>query len=101
MQDVHLGVFFLASICIFYLYIIPCRGWFFDADDGQIVRSLTTRVSLLTGLDTSDREERASAEPFQIVNYGLGGQYDPHLDYFDVSIYKYLIKSYQRHSEYL
>lgn len=41
--------------------------WF----DGQVTR----RVGDVTGLDMD------TAEDLQVVNYGIGGHYEPHFDY--------------------
>ena len=38
--------------------------------------ALTGRV---TGLNTVDED---ATEPIQVVNYGTGGHYEPHVDYF-------------------
>jgi len=41
------------------------------------------RLEDVTGLSTE------SAEPLQLVNYGIGGQYEPHFDFMDVSLSSY------------
>lgn len=38
------------------------------------------RLEDITGLSTE------SAEPLQLVNYGIGGQYEPHFDFVEVSL---------------
>lgn len=48
-------------------------SWVHDAPG--VIRRITDRVSLLTGLATLN-----CTEPFQVVNYGIGGMYHPHLD---------------------
>lgn len=40
---------------------------------------LSQRVEDLTGLTTE------TAEPYQVVDYGIGGQYTPHHDYMEVT----------------
>ena len=60
-------------------------GWLWDHLHGDMVQSLSRRVALITGLDTTYQEELSRAEPFQVVNYGLAGQYEPHVDYYEVS----------------
>jgi hypothetical protein len=41
---------------------------------------ITRRVGDITGLDM------ATAEDLQVVNYGIGGHYEPHFDYARVFI---------------
>ncbi|CAH1267395.1 P4HA3 [Branchiostoma lanceolatum] len=53
-------------------------AWHFDYDDPVVAR-LSRRVDYATGLSTAE----GTAEAFQVVNYGLGGQYIPHTDYFE------------------
>ncbi|VDI03897.1 Hypothetical predicted protein [Mytilus galloprovincialis] len=49
-------------------------------DEPGIVKRATHRVGLLTGLATKWSPVMLNAEPFQIVNYGIGGMYHPHYD---------------------
>lgn len=46
--------------------------WLDSNDD--IMRNIDLRIELITGLSTS------TAEKWQIINYGIGGHYVPHLD---------------------
>ncbi|XP_077506225.1 prolyl 4-hydroxylase subunit alpha-2-like [Amblyomma americanum] len=48
-------------------------SWLSD-EDHPLLPELTARVAAATGLAVD------SAEPFQVVNYGLGGYYALHLD---------------------
>lgn len=43
---------------------------------GTVMRRLSVRVEDMTGLSTK------SAERLQVVNYGIGGQYEPHHDFY-------------------
>lgn len=58
--------------------ILIDRAWLFD--NIGIVKRATRRVGLLTGLVTTSSTNSSNAEPFQIVNYGIGGMYNPHFD---------------------
>lgn len=55
------------------------------------ISQVTRRVGDVTGLDM------ATAEDLQVVNYGIGGHYEPHFDYarvyflFYLTISRYLI----------
>ena len=40
---------------------------------------LNTLVGRVTGMNT---EDDGATEPIQVVNYGAGGHYEPHVDYF-------------------
>ncbi|XP_066287029.1 prolyl 4-hydroxylase subunit alpha-3-like isoform X1 [Branchiostoma lanceolatum] len=53
-------------------------GWLHD-NTTDVISKLSRRVGYITGLNT----EYPSAESFQVVNYGLGGLYVPHVDYFE------------------
>ncbi|XP_078683360.1 prolyl 4-hydroxylase subunit alpha-3-like isoform X2 [Branchiostoma floridae x Branchiostoma belcheri] len=50
-------------------------GWLFDAEDPMIAK-LSRRVGHITGLEINC----PAAEAFQVVNYGLGGLYEQHVD---------------------
>ncbi|XP_021694375.1 prolyl 4-hydroxylase subunit alpha-1 isoform X1 [Aedes aegypti] len=50
-------------------------SWFPD-EYHSTIRTITKRVADMTGLSMD------TAEELQVVNYGLGGQYDPHFDFF-------------------
>ncbi|XP_059173650.1 prolyl 4-hydroxylase subunit alpha-2-like [Physella acuta] len=56
-------------------------AWIAD-EESEMVSSISKRIGHITGLDTSMREPYGptSAELLQVVNYGLGGLYVPHLD---------------------
>ncbi|XP_070553569.1 prolyl 4-hydroxylase subunit alpha-2-like [Ptychodera flava] len=50
-------------------------AWLSDEDyPDTIIPKLTKRLELVTGLSADD------AEPYQVLNYGIGGHYKPHLD---------------------
>ncbi|CAD5121950.1 DgyrCDS10411 [Dimorphilus gyrociliatus] len=57
-------------------------GWVWDNYDGIGVTKLSNRVARATGLSTTFRHIMTDAEPFQVVNYGVGGQYEPHTDFY-------------------
>lgn len=42
----------------------------------KYIKVISDRVEDMTGLKIT------SAEALQVVNYGIGGHYDPHVDYF-------------------
>lgn len=42
-----------------------------------VIKKLDARIEDMTGLST------ISAERLQIVNYGIGGQYEPHFDFYN------------------
>ncbi|XP_052085746.1 prolyl 4-hydroxylase subunit alpha-1-like [Mytilus californianus] len=56
-------------------------AWLHDKP-GIVIRA-TQRVGLLTGLKTKSSPLLSNTEPFQIVNYGIGGMYNPHYDTFE------------------
>jgi prolyl 4-hydroxylase len=56
---------------------ISQNAWIKDWED-PILRSITERVQVVTGLKASEPKE---AEDYQIANYGLGGLYVPHTDH--------------------
>ncbi|BFY98056.1 hypothetical protein BsWGS_01095 [Bradybaena similaris] len=53
--------------------------------ESAIADRLSRRVGAITYLDAnhSDMDRFFSSDPFQVVNYGMGGHYDVHLDTFD------------------
>jgi len=55
-------------------YRISKSGWLTDGEDSTLPY-LTKLVSAITNLSMS------TAEEWQIANYGLGGQYEPHFDF--------------------
>lgn len=48
-------------------------------EDHPIVQKISKRVEDLTGLTVT------TAEELQVVNYGIGGHYEPHFDFARVS----------------
>ncbi|XP_078577783.1 prolyl 4-hydroxylase subunit alpha-3-like isoform X1 [Branchiostoma floridae x Branchiostoma japonicum] len=52
-------------------------GWLFDTEH-TVIAKLSRRVEYITGLDVN----WPYGEAFQVLNYGLGGFYEPHVDYF-------------------
>ncbi|NXC10146.1 P4HA3 hydroxylase, partial [Orthonyx spaldingii] len=57
-------------------YRISKSAWLKDTAD-PVVRALDRRIAALTGLDLRP----PYAEYLQVVNYGLGGHYEPHFDH--------------------
>ncbi|XP_077197304.1 prolyl 4-hydroxylase subunit alpha-3 isoform X2 [Paroedura picta] len=57
-------------------YRISKSAWLKDTVDPLIV-TLDQRIAALTGLNT----QHPCAEYLQVVNYGLGGHYEPHFDH--------------------
>ncbi|CAH1268220.1 P4HA1 [Branchiostoma lanceolatum] len=57
---------------------ISQQAWLHDKDD-EVVARVSRRIGLLTGLNASP----TSTELLQVLNYGLGGQYEPHHDFMD------------------
>ncbi|ELU04127.1 hypothetical protein CAPTEDRAFT_149240 [Capitella teleta] len=55
-------------------YRISKSGWLRDEEDPLIAR-ISERCSALTNLSLTTVEE------LQVVNYGIGGQYEPHFDF--------------------
>ncbi|KAL8581826.1 hypothetical protein ACOMHN_010200 [Nucella lapillus] len=59
-------------------------GWVYD-EELTLAGRLSQRVKRVTGLEVDQRMPLgpSSSEAFQIVNYGMGGHYDLHMDPFD------------------
>ncbi|NWI81614.1 P4HA3 hydroxylase, partial [Dryoscopus gambensis] len=57
-------------------YRISKSAWLKDTAD-PVVRALDQRIAAITGLDLRP----PYAEYLQVVNYGLGGHYEPHFDH--------------------
>ncbi|XP_069113849.1 prolyl 4-hydroxylase subunit alpha-1-like isoform X2 [Argopecten irradians] len=58
-------------------------------ESAQVKKTITCvklekRIELITGLDLADRQEIKTAETLHVVNYGIGGHYERHYDFFDV-----------------
>lgn len=49
----------------------------FIDDDHKYTKQINQRIADMTMLNMN------KAEHLQIVNYGIGGHYDPHFDFFD------------------
>ncbi|XP_067948072.1 prolyl 4-hydroxylase subunit alpha-1-like [Watersipora subatra] len=59
---------------IYSSYRVSRSSWLYDRYHEAIV-TITKRISAITNLDMT------SAEGLQVVNYGIGGQYEPHYDH--------------------
>lgn len=55
-------------------YRISKSAWLKEHDN-VVVEKVAKRVEAMTGLTTE------TAEELQVVNYGVGGHYDPHYDF--------------------
>ncbi|XP_058127570.1 prolyl 4-hydroxylase subunit alpha-1-like isoform X2 [Anopheles coustani] len=55
-------------------YRISKSAWLKDAED-EMIRTISQRVEDMTGLTME------TAEELQVVNYGIGGHYEPHFDF--------------------
>ncbi|XP_071147966.1 prolyl 4-hydroxylase subunit alpha-1-like [Mytilus edulis] len=58
---------------------ISHTAWLSDLDFLEL-KKLTLRVKLITGLETEFRTRYSNTEEYQILNYGVGGMYKPHVD---------------------
>lgn len=70
-------------------YRISKSAWLKEEEHKAVAR-VSQRIEDMTGLSTS------TAEELQVVNYGIGGHYEPHYDFARVSTmlnYKSLIQS--------
>ncbi|XP_030835070.1 prolyl 4-hydroxylase subunit alpha-1 isoform X1 [Strongylocentrotus purpuratus] len=59
-------------------YRISKSAWVKQEED-QLIRSIRFRVQAYTGLELD------TAEDLQVVNYGIGGHYEPHFDFARVA----------------
>lgn len=55
-------------------YRISKSSWLKD-EDHAVIKDVTSRVEAMTGLTMK------TAEDLQVVNYGIGGHYEPHFDF--------------------
>lgn len=56
---------------------------FFSSFQAKLLERVSSTIKLLTGLVTGLKtEDEDSSEVLQVVNYGMGGHYEPHVDYF-------------------
>ena len=59
-----------------------CSAWIGEEmDPTGMVETVNRRIEAITGLSMT------TAEQLQVVNYGIGGHYEPHFDYAHVSIH--------------
>ncbi|XP_025087676.1 prolyl 4-hydroxylase subunit alpha-2-like isoform X2 [Pomacea canaliculata] len=61
-----------------HLVRVSQNAWLFDST--PTLTRISRRVELVTGLSTRVLSENTHAEPYQVLNYGLGGVYGPHED---------------------
>lgn len=59
-------------------YRISKSAWL-KTEEHHIIQNIVQRTEDMTGLDM------ATAEELQVVNYGIGGHYEPHFDFARVS----------------
>lgn len=59
-------------------YRISKSAWLKTAEN-EVIARVVQRTADMTGLDMD------SAEELQVVNYGIGGHYEPHFDFARVS----------------
>lgn len=59
-------------------YRISKVTWMSD-NESPVIARISQRVADMTGLSM------ISAESFQVLNYGIGGHYEPHFDFARVS----------------
>jgi prolyl 4-hydroxylase len=55
------------------------EGTYFQHDESPLLRTINARIAALT------RWPLVNGEPLQILHYGVGAQYLPHYDYFDLT----------------
>jgi prolyl 4-hydroxylase len=55
------------------------EGTYFHHDESELLVRINQRIAALT------RWPLENGEPLQILHYGIGAQYEPHYDYFDIA----------------
>jgi prolyl 4-hydroxylase len=55
------------------------EGTYFNARETELIATIERRVAEVTGIPEENQE------PLQILHYGIGGEYEPHFDYFEAS----------------
>ncbi|KAI0237783.1 Prolyl 4-hydroxylase subunit alpha-1 [Lamellibrachia satsuma] len=67
--------------------------WLNDSNSSLLLK-LSKRIEDITGLDTTLRTRLSSTELFQVLNYGIGGQYEPHFDFYEdrIQLEKYPVE---------
>ncbi|XP_070553568.1 prolyl 4-hydroxylase subunit alpha-2-like [Ptychodera flava] len=65
-------------------------AWLYENDDPEpYLMTIAKRIGAVTGLNVE------TAEPFQVLNYGMGGMYEPHHDYaFNVDVLEYRLATF-------
>ncbi|XP_052835127.1 uncharacterized protein LOC128251909 [Drosophila gunungcola] len=53
------------------------KGHWFNKENNELTRRISRRIHDMTGFDLTDSEE------FQVINYGIGGHFHTHSDYFN------------------
>lgn len=72
----------ISGIRSLMLQLVVCfSAWLKDTVDPVLV-TLDHRIAALTGLDV----QPPYAEYLQVVNYGIGGHYEPHFDHATVTM---------------
>lgn len=66
---------------------ISKTAWLNDLEY-PFLRKISRRVKLITGLETEFKSQFSNAEEYQVLNYGVGGMYQPHLDPLNVPAYQ-------------
>ncbi|XP_033758130.1 prolyl 4-hydroxylase subunit alpha-3-like [Pecten maximus] len=65
--------------------------------DDEFILRLAWKIKLITGLSNTQKMRCSDSEPLQVLNYGSGGMYRPHLDPMeDAKIPKFLVGSGDR-----
>lgn len=65
---------------VVYMILFYFSGWLSPGDDSLgYVAQIDNRIEAISGLTMS------TAEQLQVVNYGIGGHYEPHYDFSRVS----------------
>ncbi|XP_017000435.2 prolyl 4-hydroxylase subunit alpha-1-like isoform X1 [Drosophila takahashii] len=62
------------------------KAYWFIRKNNELTRRITRRIQDMTGFDLTDSEE------FQVINYGIGGHYLTHSDYFNFASSNYTEK---------
>lgn len=66
-------------------------AWLHDSESPKI-RKFTHRIQLYTGLSTRLYPTMSHAEDLQVLNYGIGGMYEPHPDWFGFPLHKLTVR---------